>query len=278
MKHYDMTGMKNYLERQKQMMKNLRSITRPYNKLIQNQQNMLKNFRFLTSDMHLKSNNFANLLPNFKIPKIYYESALKALLADADVEHFTKIGIFPHPTLLGILKSDKNFTLENITTVNDIWLVSIWPELKHKLTLTKNDCFRDEHLFVTYNDLLEAHDKKLYNLTDTGLAKIVERTMTLAVPGSKTSKVGNKITTFFNPIPLSKIGNRYDLDMLMFLAKNFTAGSKYFSGHKFHPNRHIISHGVKADKLVIFHSINCVLLAHWIIDKTNAINSQKNNR
>ncbi|GAA6211666.1 hypothetical protein NBRC116602_14070 [Hyphomicrobiales bacterium 4NK60-0047b] len=280
MKHYDMTGMRKILERQKQMMKNLESISRPHFKGIQYQSKLFKNIESLSKGMLLRSNDYSHLvpaysklIPKFNIPSSYFKNALRIALINDTTKHFDKIGIFPHPKLIKILENDTRFDLENITTNNDEWLNTIWSELRENLCLEKNACFNDDSLFFTYKDLLDGHENKLYNLSDGALAKIVERTMILAVPEHNTSKVGNKINTFFNPVPLSRIGGRYDWALLMFLAKPFTTTSKNFSGHRYHPNRNIISHGVKLDKLVIFDSINCVLLAHWIIDKTNSISS-----
>lgn len=214
---------------------------------------------------------FYNTFHKTRVPDISLKNTFLPEDINKTLVYYKNIGIFPHPILLKVISNNAKFQLLDISTNDDEWLKSIWTELKIKLTLEKCDCFKDECLFYTYGDLLEAHDREMYNLSDAVLVKIFERAMNFYEP-DKDLRPKEKLKNKMGKIPVSKIKlTHFDVALFAFLSEHFTKRSEKFSGHTYHPNRNITAHGLDSKELVIFDSINCVLLAHWIIEMINKI-------
>ncbi|MGB7098916.1 MAG: hypothetical protein WBD95_09125 [Xanthobacteraceae bacterium] len=186
-----------------------------------------------------------------------------------------ELGLLPNAEMIELV-TDMGLPEGAISEVSEWIALDFWPKLRPQLELSLEECLGDQKLFVSFSELVHAHDHGFYQLTIPSAASVIERAVRSAQRhGQKVSKPMRWLDANLRELPCTHVRSWRVLSIVMeqTFAQCWTDAEA--DTIRF-PNRHAAAHGLGAKLHGVVDSLNAVLLAHFVI--TAALAFEKHTR
>jgi hypothetical protein len=182
----------------------------------------------------------------------------------------SELGFVPHAELLAYVAELKERRDQETGEKSALVLATkIWPDLESKVGLPLDACLGDQKLFLTYAEMLRAHEGGLYQLMASNGVVVIERAALLAQKHVSKLRTAEWVSEL-GELPCTEIPYGWAVwGVLTESTFKSCWGDEEADAIPF-LNRHAAARGRGAKLFNIIDSLNVVLLAHFAITAASA--------
>ena len=153
----------------------------------------------------------------------------------------------------------------------------IWPGLRSRLALTRQDCLNDDRLFAEFGEMLRGHDNGLFGLARNSLPAVIGRAIRCVRRPNEPSRECEWLRREVGKLPIAVVGGFRSFRVWKILFdKTFDSCWADVDANAIgFPNRHALAHGYGSLVATAIDSLNAILLAHFVIDLTKAARDRR---
>ncbi len=193
-------------------------------------------------------------------------------------ERISDLGFVPHAVLfkhLGNVGRPSHLTTDEFSQA---LADEAWPKVKASLQLSMEDCLGDEKIFRTFGEIIRAHEAGLYQLTEPGAFHVIERAARLAQLGPKRKKTFDWLKNGLGDMTPYDVPTQWrrgwtEVWALLYEKTFCDVRTDEDADTLSFPHRHASAHGIGGKINGTRESLNCVLLAHFVISAAAAFQS-----
>jgi hypothetical protein len=188
------------------------------------------------------------------------------------------LGFVPHAVLLDHLGNVEKPSHLTIDEFSQALADEVWPKVRASLQLSIEDCLGDPRIFRTFDEIIRAHEAGLYQLTAPSAFFVIERAARLAQRDPQRKKTFDWLKNGLGDLTLYDVPTQWrsgwtEVWALLY-EKTFCHVQTDDDADSFpFPHRHASAHGIGGKINDKRDSINCVLLAHFVISAAAAFQS-----
>jgi hypothetical protein len=188
-------------------------------------------------------------------------------------EFILELGFVPHGELWGYISDVEVPVDSDLAEFSSRLVAEIWPELRSRLALSVEDCFGDAKLYATFQQMIDAHDEGLHEMTLLALPSAIERAVDKARQHSEKGRTFDWIRVEVAKLPVGAVGGIRGYRVWKILLDHTFADcwSDAEADAVPYPNRHASAHGKGSQIATAIHSLNAILLTHFVITVAKAV-------
>lgn len=175
-----------------------------------------------------------------------------------------ELGLLPHSEMIEAV-ANMELPEGKTSEVSEQIAMDFWAKKRPQLELSLDECLGDQKIFISFSELLRAHDTGLYQLTMSGASSVIERAVRLAQrQGRKANKPIRWLDADLRELPCTHVRSWRVLSIVMeqTFAQCWTDAE---ADDIQYPNRHACAHGLGARISNVVDSLNAVMIAHFVI-------------
>ncbi|WOJ90273.1 hypothetical protein RZS28_02935 [Methylocapsa polymorpha] len=188
------------------------------------------------------------------------------------------LGFVPHAVLfkhLGNVEEPVDLTSDEFSQG---LAVDVWTKVRESLRLSIEDCLGDQRIFHTFDEMIAAHEAGLYQLTAPSAFFVIERAARLAQPGEGRKKTFDWLKDGLGDMTIDDVPAQWrrgwtEVWAVLYKQAFCDVRTDDHADTLPFPHRHALAHGIGGKINAARESINCVLLAHFVISAAAAFQS-----
>jgi hypothetical protein len=185
-------------------------------------------------------------------------------------ERISDLGFVPHAVLFNHLGNTEKPSDLTISEFSQAVETEVWPKVWPSLQLSQEDCLGDSKIYLTFDQIIRAHDAGLYQLTVPAAFHVIERAARIAQPGPQRKGTSDWLKTELADMTFCEVPSQWragwtDVWEVLYEQAFRDCRTDEFADTISFPLRHAAAHGFGAKVSRSVDSMNCVLMAHFVI-------------
>lgn len=196
----------------------------------------------------------------------------EAVRVDGEATSIVELGVVPHEAVWELVGNAETLS-EKSRARGELIAQLAWAAAASRLALSLIDCFGDEKLKRIYDQMIVAHNSKLYDLVCCSLPAVMERAVCLAKAAGEASRTFEWIQGEVGRLTFDEIGGyaRYRVWRIILEHAFAQCWDDETADAAAFPNRNASAHGKGKEPASQLDSLNSILIANGVIQLSAAV-------